>query len=397
MLVDGSESKLKVCVLTSVHKPFDQRIFHKECRSLAQCGYDVTLIAPAAFQEEVRHGVRIVGTPRSSSRWGRPLIWFDLVRKAVRLAPDVVHVHDPELLLIAPLIKLALRHRARIVYDVHEYFVDSIAHKVWIPSWLRPAVSWLSERAERLLGRAVDGIVFVIEDQVPLYNTWRSDRVVVHNYPNPEAFADARPLPDFPPHRFRMIYIGSLYERRGIATLLSALPLIVDQVPEALLLLGGSFESDAFRQWAETYIARHELQSHVAFLGWVDRSALPHYLASADVAWLPGLPVKQYRHRAISVKQLECMLMGLPVVSSDLPHRRAFIEAADCGLLVTPDDPIAHAEAILWLQQHPQERQEMGSRGRRLVLDRYTWQSEASRLVAFYDRLLTNRSRNEPI
>ena len=35
--------KAKICHISTVHKPFDTRIFYKECRSLVKEGYDVHL------------------------------------------------------------------------------------------------------------------------------------------------------------------------------------------------------------------------------------------------------------------------------------------------------------------------------------------------------------------
>jgi glycosyltransferase involved in cell wall biosynthesis len=378
----------RVCVITSVHRAFDQRIFHKECVSLAQAGYDVTLLAPVDSAEEVGHGVRVLGLPRSSSRWARPALWWRILWQAVGMRPDVFHVHDPELLLVVPLLRLALGRSVVIIYDVHEYFVDSMAHKVWIPPRMRRAAAWLAQSMERMLGRVVDGLVFVVEEQAALYTGWRALQAVVHNYPKVETFADPAPLPDFPAHRFRLIYIGSLYARRGLMVMLEALARLVPYAPETLLILGGAFESEDFRRQVEAFVADRGLSHHVVLVGWIDHSRLKDYLASADLAWLPGLRVKQYQRRSISTKLLECMLMGLPIVSSDHPHRREFIDEASCGFSVAADDPAAHAEAILWLYHNPDERRAMGARGRQRVLDKYTWRTEASTLLAFYERLL---------
>ena len=80
--------------------------------------------------------------------------------------------------------------------------------------------------------------------------------------------------------------------------------------------------------------------------------------------------------------------MGLPIVSSDHPHRRQFISEAQCGFSVTADDPHAHAQAILQLQRDRGERQAMGERARELILRKYTWETEAEVLLAYYERLL---------
>ena len=59
--------KNKVCILTSVHPPFDVRIFHKEAKSLVKAGYDVTLIAPHD-KEEIVDSVKIVNLQKPRNR-----------------------------------------------------------------------------------------------------------------------------------------------------------------------------------------------------------------------------------------------------------------------------------------------------------------------------------------
>ncbi|MGC9523779.1 MAG: glycosyltransferase [Anaerolineae bacterium] len=378
---------MRICVLTSVHDPFDPRIFYREARALAGAGHDVILIAPGDFSEQVRDGVRILGAARPTSRWGRPRTWLSLLRHAIRLDPDVIHVHDPELLLLVPLLRVRLGKRVRLIYDVHEYFIDSIAHKVWIPPVLRKPAAQVVRVLERALGRGVDGLVFAVDEQAPLYDKWRARKQAIHNYPEVRIFADPRPLTKPMDERYRLAHFGSLYERRGIMEMLEALPRVIKEVPDTLLILGGKFESAAFEKRVQAFLRDRGLSQHVKLVGWVDHTRVRDYLASADVAWLPGLKVQQYQNWALSTKLLECMLMGLPIVSADLPYHRTFIEKADCGLMVPGDDPAAHAEALIWLYHHPEERRAMGARGRRLVLENYTWERESEKLIAFYEAL----------
>ena len=57
----------KVCILTTVHPPFDTRIFHKQAKTLVKADYDVTLIVQHD-RDEVVNGVRIMALPKSRNK-----------------------------------------------------------------------------------------------------------------------------------------------------------------------------------------------------------------------------------------------------------------------------------------------------------------------------------------
>jgi len=86
------------------------------------------------------------------------------------------------------------------------------------------------------------------------------------------------------------------------------------------------------------------------------------------------------------------MAAGIPPIASNFPLWRDIIEGHDCGLCVDPLDPAAIARAIDYLVTHPEEAQRMGNNGRRAVLEKYNWSVEETKLLRFYDRVLTGSS-----
>lgn len=114
--------KIKVCHFTTVHPIDDVRIFTKECVSLANNGFDVTLIAcgDIAF-EDIKNGVkRISLNVPVKNRFQRYFKRSKAVyRKALVVDADIYHFHDPELLTIELLIKKMTK--AKLIYDAHEF------------------------------------------------------------------------------------------------------------------------------------------------------------------------------------------------------------------------------------------------------------------------------------
>ena len=92
-----------VCHITSVHPINDVRIFHKECKSLAAAGFNVTLIACGDnYLETYNEGVKqIVLNIPVKNRVERMISRSNAIYiKALELDADIYHFHDPELLNI---------------------------------------------------------------------------------------------------------------------------------------------------------------------------------------------------------------------------------------------------------------------------------------------------------
>ncbi|MBU0463512.1 MAG: glycosyltransferase family 4 protein [Proteobacteria bacterium] len=408
----------RVVHITSVHTPFDSRILHRECKFLAKSGYEVFFIVPADFSEKIEGNVKILGVQKPGSRFKRPLIWLQIIRKIHKLKPDILHFHDPELLAILPVVRMLSQKKMKIVYDVHEYFIESIKDKFWIPLHLRKITAFFVSYFESFLGKWVDGQVFVTQGQIPYYSHWKTAKIVLHNYPDlnyfkpgyfkPENFKPGSFKPDnfksenLKPglrkkkdqdRRFTLVHIGSLYERRGIMTMLKAMRLLIKDGYDVHLVLGGVFESRSFRDGVEDFIRVNKLEANIDILGWIDYTKINEQLAEADAVWLAHYPSLQHSRQSISTKQLEAMLASLPVICSDLPSLTRFVDEAACGISVSPKDPAAHAEAIKKLYNNPGEAGKMGARGRLLILEKYNWQNEVRHLNNFYEALLTGKNQ----
>ena len=108
----------KVCILTSVHTPFDTRIFHKQAKSLLKAGYDVTLIAQHD-RDELVGGIRIIALPKPKNRLRRMLGTWRVCKLAFKQKAEIYHLHDPELLQIGLLSKILGK---KVIYDVYEEY-----------------------------------------------------------------------------------------------------------------------------------------------------------------------------------------------------------------------------------------------------------------------------------
>ncbi len=374
-----ADSRAVVCHATTVHAPFDPRIFHKECRSLAGAGYEVHLIACHDRDETVR-GVHLHGLPRPPSRLIRMLLWPWLVlRRIGRLPcrPRIVHLHDPELLPMGFFLRLG---GARVVYDVHENVADHLLHKPYLPRPLRRPISWTYRVLERLLlgGMATIHVLQSVADTYP------PPRASVRNLPRVSVDGTAISRGHQPP---RVVYVGDINRERGAMVMIEVARLLSERVVDFEMRLIGPVREAGLEDAMRRTIHSAGLDERVTLAGPVPYERVPAELADADIGLCLLLPLPNYLN-SLPTKAVEYMAAGLPVVASNLPCWRDLIVGTGAGVQVDPADPVAAADVLhRWLQD-PALRREMGRRGRRAVERELNWDAEQETLLAFYRRLL---------
>jgi glycosyltransferase involved in cell wall biosynthesis len=229
---------MKVCHFTSVHPVDDIRIFHKECVSLAEAGFDVYLVATNG-ENDIHKGVKVVSTnSKKRGRLGRMVFTSrEVYHKALEIDADIYHFHDPELLRFANRLK---RKGKIVVYDAHEDLPRQIMAKDWIPLFMRKFVSKYVEWSENL---AVKNLSVVVAATPHIENRFRkvtAKTVAICNYPILSEF-------DYQlnPNRFKneICYVGGISEMRGIRQLMDAL----DRLPDVTLNLAGLFANESLK------------------------------------------------------------------------------------------------------------------------------------------------------
>jgi glycosyltransferase involved in cell wall biosynthesis len=342
-------------------------------------------LAPGAEPGRDDAGVILSPLPERG-RSTRFLSSVEITRALRALKPDVLHVHDPELLTLFPAVMAIV---PRLVYDMHEYVPEAVAGKPYIPARIRPAASQTTAVAQRSLAALGSGVVVVTEDQLKALGSTPKLRLVLPNYPRVERFAGAEPVPELAADpRLKLIYVGSLSRARGCTMMLDVMEQL--EPDQAVLYLGGTFNDPALGLEVGERLAAG-LADRVKLLGRIPPPELPRYLAAADVVWVPSQPDRQYSHPTIPTKLLEGMTIGLAALVSDMPGRGELVRLEECGLAVEPGAE-GHLRGLRRLLADRRALPEMGARGRRAVERRYSWEAVQADLVDFYDRLIRGES-----
>lgn len=402
--------KTKIAHLSSHHNILDNRIFYRECRSLAAAGYDVVLVAQHD-RDEIRDGIRIVAVPRYRSRLERvTLTAFRVVRRAWRERPAVFHFHDPELIPWGVLLRILGR---RVIYDVHEDFTQAAAVRTWVPNVTRLLVARFSDFTAWLARKTM---AIVIAERY--YERRFHGATKVLNYPHLERSVALQAIerrPDARPRQIRLLYIGNVTWSRGAFIYAE----LARRMPGIEILISGACDpavaAEVERRSGDATIGIVAADGTISLRKRCSRPKedvstiildgvgfyVPHerMLAAFHEEWTAAIaifPYTDHYYEKELTKFFEYMAAGLPVVLSHFPNWRALVEGPNAGIVVDPADWTAITAAIRRLHENPHEAVSMGLAGRRAVQEQFNWQPQADNLVALYGSLLGHLAPTSP-
>jgi glycosyltransferase involved in cell wall biosynthesis len=304
----------------------------------------------------------------------------------VALDADVYHFHDPELLVVAPIIR-ALTGRPTI-YDCHEVYADFIRVKDYLHPLVRYPVAEVFRYLEPILARLQSALIFSDDAIARRFEDIDCPKRTLFNFParflieQGKAAADAvddRPL--------RIVHLGGHERNRGTRLMIEAFAQVRAAVPEAQLQLIGHFVPDDLEREVRRHVRDKGLEDAVTIEGRVPFETIGDYLVNAQVGWVPWQPYVK-NDLNIPTKLFEYMAYALPIVSSRLQSTEPFVEDGENGFLVEPTSAHAHAAAHIRLLNRPDEARAMGNHGQTLVDTRYNWDRMEERLLELYDHLL---------
>jgi glycosyltransferase involved in cell wall biosynthesis len=143
------------------------------------------------------------------------------------------------------------------------------------------------------------------------------------------------------------------------------------RVPEARLLVAGAGKFGQERRLA-ALAAGQGLGDAVVLTGWQEPSALPALVAAADVALFPADDNLANRAKC-SVKLLQCLWLGLPVVADRVGQLAEYVQDGVSGLLADPERPESMAAAATRLLLDPSLAARLGAGGRRRAEESFDW------------------------
>jgi glycosyltransferase involved in cell wall biosynthesis len=178
-------------------------------------------------------------------------------------------------------------------------------------------------------------------------------------------------------------FVGQLVPRKGVTTLIQAMPAILQRVPSALLVIVGCAppDEDQYESECRSLVKQLNLESAVRFVGY--QRDIPAWMRTFTVFALPT------QAEPFGKVVIEAMAASRPVVVSDVGGIPEIVSQPGLGTLIPPDNSRILAEGILQYLTDPSLAANVGDRAAKHARANFALEGMVARLEDVYARTLS--------
>ncbi len=184
-----------------------------------------------------------------------------------------------------------------------------------------------------------------------------------------------------------ILYFGTLIRKKGVLEIPSIFNIIIQEVPDAKLILIGGDSRDIITNSDSTWAMMKECFSenalkNVRYLGKMPYQQMEDYIHKSTICIFPSFA------EAFPVSWLEAMSCGKAVVTSNIGWANELVANDVVGYTILPTDHKTYADAIIKLLLNPALCEEFGKKGRKKIEEHFSSSICAKDTVDFYKTLL---------
>ncbi len=181
----------------------------------------------------------------------------------------------------------------------------------------------------------------------------------------------------------RLLYIGSICERRNVMLILEALRIVLKEIPDIKLTIIGKGEGDYFED-CRRYIKEHKLSNYVEYYESKSQGELKEYYESSSLFLLPS------SYEIFGMVLLESMFFGVPVLSSYNGGSCTVIKNNQNGFIENKLDSGVWAKKIIEILSAPEKHRVISRNSMATIDTKYTWDSLCLMFLENYERVVMN-------
>ena len=399
-------NRLKACFI--YYMRFNgSAILYREAKSLKDKGFDVDIICLRDSRKEdilqVHEGMHLYGIQSREEREKKTFSYFAKLFafciKATALMCwlglknkyHIIHVTAPPDFLVYSAFIPKWRG-AKIILDIHDIGPELFMRKLHKPE--NGLIIRILKYFERKSASFSDHVITVTDlwrDKLIGRSVPASKCTSILNVPDDTLFKAYAQAERTPSDKIRLSYHGSLEEHFGVDFLIGAMPAIKQKVPEVELVIYGM---GRLKDELDDEIRKKGMGGYVRINDFVPFHTLPSVLREAAIGIVPT-KADVFSGEALSMKALEYMSLGIPVLVSRTPVHDYYYDDSIVKFF-SPGDRNDFVEAVSDLCRDTASRRGLAENAKKFIAER-GWPHERKKYYDIIDRLLQQQTEKRKL